>query len=91
MESTTTFRGGGRPRHEPSRTAATHIPPDHVRATAAMIAASEALERLREGNHRVDVRGRAAIVTQTLISTLDDTRAEKRPKLALLPSVASRQ
>ena len=68
MESElTTFRGGGRPRHEPSRTAATHIPPDHVRATAAMIAASEALERLREGNRRFvsDVRGRAALVTQT--------------------------
>src|SRR6202011_6037963 len=43
-----------------------HIPPDHVRVTPAMISASEALERLREGNRRFvsDVRGRAAVVTQ---------------------------
>ena len=67
----TTFRGAGRPRHEPSH-AATHIPLNHVRVTAAMISASEALERLREGNRRFvsDVRGSAPLVTQTRRSEL---------------------
>lgn len=73
MESElTTFRGAGRPRHEQSRTLPRHIPTDHVRVTPAVISASEALERLREGNRRFlsDVRGSAALVTQTRRSEL---------------------
>jgi carbonic anhydrase len=46
--------------------------PHHVRVTVAMISASEALERLREGNRRFvsDVRGSAAVDTQTRRSEL---------------------
>src|SRR5207237_5701069 len=56
-----------------SRPARRHAhPTDPVRVTAAMIPASQALERLREGNRRFvsDVRGRAALVTQTRRSEL---------------------
>ena len=68
MESElTTFRGAGRPRHDLFRTPPRTSHLINARVTAAMILASEALERLREGNRRFvsDVRGRAAFVTQT--------------------------
>ena len=62
----TTFRAARRPRHEASRT------PPRTFHLITMISASEALERLREGNRRFvsDVRGSAALVTQTRRSEL---------------------
>ena len=56
-----------------SRPARRHAhPTDPVRVTAAMIPASQALERLREGNRRFasDVRRSAPVVTQTRRSEL---------------------
>src|SRR5438093_13441779 len=62
----TTFRAARRPRHEASRT------PPRTFHLITMISASEALERVREGNRRFvsDVRGSAALVTQTRRSEL---------------------
>src|SRR5467141_2185819 len=57
-----TFRDAGRPRNEPFRP-----PAGASRLTAVMISASEALERLREGNRRfvMDVRSSDMLTSQT--------------------------